>query len=98
MSKKLLTVKNIYFDTNVLVQLPLTASSPDFLNLKDSCDVFDTKLLMPEIALKKYINHNKREVFSAISNINDSIKTISKNRGRVKKGHTVLECPKVTRP
>lgn len=77
MTKELEIVRNVYFDTSILIRLPLTAPSPDFLNLKDSCDVFETKLLIPELVLKEYINHNKREVFTRLSNIRDSLRVIN---------------------
>lgn len=77
MTRELKLVKNIYFDTSTLIRLPLAAPSPDFLNLKDSCDILKIKLLIPELVLKEYINYNQRKVQISLSQIGDSLKIIN---------------------
>jgi len=77
MAGELKIIRNIYFDTSALISLPLTAQSPDFLNLKDMCNIFETKLLIPELVLKEYINYNQREVRAGFLKIEDSVNTIN---------------------
>lgn len=71
-------IGNVYFDTNILVKLPLTAPSADFLNLKDLCDDFGSEMFIPDLVLKEYINHQQREVTEGFSNIKNYLDTINK--------------------
>lgn len=71
-------IGNVYFDTNILVKLPLTAPSADFLNLKDLCDDFSSNMFISDLVLKEYINHQQREVIEGFSNIKNYLDTINK--------------------
>jgi len=71
-------VGNVYFDTNILVKLPLTAPSTDFLNLKDLCDDFGSDMFISDLVLKEYINHQQHEVIVGFSSIRNYVDTINK--------------------
>ncbi len=76
MRKKLQVVRNVYFDTNILVALPLAEASSDFLNLRDLCKPYGTNLIMPETVLKEYVYHNQDMVYKNISDIEKALKII----------------------
>jgi len=67
----------VYFDTNILLRLPVELASADFLQLKELCQLLNLSLAVPEACVKELVHKRKGTVQEAMGRARSAVSAVS---------------------